>query len=38
MKKLIQEAGMSIEGAVKVVLSVPFVEVEIDNNLEDDRT
>lgn len=26
MKKLIQEAGMSIESAVKVVLSVPFIE------------
>lgn len=35
MKKLIQEAGMSIEGAVKVVLSVPFAEVETDNDLED---
>ncbi|PFY98759.1 MerR family transcriptional regulator [Bacillus pseudomycoides] len=30
MKKLIQEAGMSIESAVKVVLSVPFVENEED--------
>lgn len=39
MKKLIQEAGMSIEGAVKVVLSVPFAEIETDNDLEDgDRT
>ncbi|MDA1669177.1 DUF3967 domain-containing protein [Bacillus thuringiensis] len=35
MKKLIQEAGMSIEGAEKVVLSVPFAEVETDNDLED---
>lgn len=35
MKKLIQEAGMSIEGAVKVVLSVPVAEVETDNDLED---
>lgn len=35
MKKLIQEAGMSIEGAVKVVLSVPFAEAETDNDLED---
>ncbi|MBF7150576.1 DUF3967 domain-containing protein [Bacillus toyonensis] len=35
MKKLIQEAGMSIEGAVKVVLSVPFVEDETEN---DNRT
>jgi DNA-binding transcriptional MerR regulator len=37
MKKLIQEAGMSIEGAVKVVLSVPLAEVETDNDLEDDN-
>ncbi len=35
MKKLIQEAGMSIEGAVKVVLSVPLAET--DNDLEDDN-
>ncbi|MGG3672205.1 DUF3967 domain-containing protein [Bacillus nitratireducens] len=35
MKKLIQEAGMSIEGAVKVVLSVPSAEVETEN---DNRT
>lgn len=26
---------MIIEGAVKVVLSVPFAEVETDNDLED---
>lgn len=37
MKKLIQEAGMSIEGAVKVVVSVPFTEVETDNDLENDN-
>lgn len=34
MKKLIQETGMSIEGTVKIVLSIPFTEVETDNDLE----
>ncbi|PED72728.1 DUF3967 domain-containing protein [Bacillus pseudomycoides] len=37
MKKLIQEAGMSIESAVKVVLSVPFIEDKASNVSEENN-
>ncbi|MED1598104.1 DUF3967 domain-containing protein [Bacillus pseudomycoides] len=37
MKKLIQEAGMSIESTVKVVLSVPFIEDKGNNVSEENN-